>query len=169
MLNRTHCEAQKSVDRAHPFCIATGQIIVHRDEVYARSLERIEIDRERRDESLPLPGLHFGDLASMENNATQDLHVVVAQADGPTADFTDHRKGLGKDIFQGLARLERIPEFLRLGFQAFIRKWADFFLKFADLRDNRLHSLELTLVLTADDLGENRVQHARVILAPAGH
>ena len=38
--------------------------------------QRVEIQRQRRDERLALPGRHFGNLALMQHDAADELHVV---------------------------------------------------------------------------------------------
>src|SRR4030042_1952157 len=43
VLDRPHGEAEEAVDGAHPFRVALGQVIVDRDNVDPRSLERIQI------------------------------------------------------------------------------------------------------------------------------
>ena len=61
--NAADRQAEKLVDRAHPFRVARGQIIVHRHDMHAAPGERVEINRQRGDERLAFAGGHFRNLA----------------------------------------------------------------------------------------------------------
>jgi hypothetical protein len=43
--------------------------------------ERVEIDRQRRDQRLAFAGLHLGDLALVQDHAADQLHVEMALAE----------------------------------------------------------------------------------------
>ena len=57
------------VELAHPLGVAFGQIIVDGDDVNAAPAECIEIDRKRGDQRFAFAGLHFGNLALVQNHA----------------------------------------------------------------------------------------------------
>ena len=57
-------QAEEAVDLAHPLGVALGQVVVDGDDVDALAGERVEIDRQGRDQRLAFAGVHFGDLAS---------------------------------------------------------------------------------------------------------
>ena len=71
-------EAEELVDLAHPLGVALGQVVVDGDDVDAVAGERVEVAGERGDEGFAFAGLHFGDLALVENHAADELHVEVA-------------------------------------------------------------------------------------------
>ena len=73
--NHADGQAEKLVNRAHPFRVARGEIIVHRHHVDAAAGERVEINRHGGDERLAFAGGHFGDLAQMLGDAADELHV----------------------------------------------------------------------------------------------
>ena len=56
-------EAEVAVEVPHPLRVAAGEVRVHRHEVRALAGQRVEIERQRRDERLAFAGRHFGDLA----------------------------------------------------------------------------------------------------------
>ena len=55
--------AEEAVNLAHPLRVATGQVVVDRDDVDALALERVQIGGQRGDERLAFAGLHLGDAA----------------------------------------------------------------------------------------------------------
>ena len=69
--------AKEPVDAAHPLGVAAREVVVDGDDVDALALERVEIGRQGRDERLAFAGLHLGDLAAVEHDAADELHVEV--------------------------------------------------------------------------------------------
>ena len=98
-------QAEEAVDLAHPLGVAFGEVVVHRDDVNAAAGKRVQVAGKRRDQRLAFAGLHLGDLALVEHDPADHLHVKVAHADGAPARLADDRKGLGQDVVQrGLFR-----------------------------------------------------------------
>ena len=64
------------VDVPHPLRVAAGQVVVDRDQVRAAAGERVEVERQRRDQRLAFAGGHLGDLALVQHDAADELHVV---------------------------------------------------------------------------------------------
>ena len=95
-----HGEAQEAVDPPHPFRVAAGEVVVHRDDVHALAGERVEVGRQRGDERLALAGAHLGDLALVQRQAADELHVEVAHAEHALRGLADDREGLGQDLFE---------------------------------------------------------------------
>ncbi len=62
--------------------------------------ERVEIARQRGDESLAFAGLHLGDLALVEDHATDHLDVEVTHADDAAAGFANYSEGFGEDVVE---------------------------------------------------------------------
>ena len=54
-------QAEELVDAAHPFGVALGEIVVDGDDMHALAGERVEVDRQRRDQRLAFAGAHLGD------------------------------------------------------------------------------------------------------------
>jgi hypothetical protein len=78
-----------SVDLAHPFGVALGEVVVDGDDVDALAGERVEIDRQRRDQRLAFAGAHFGDRAVVQHHAADQLHVEMAHAEHALGGFAN--------------------------------------------------------------------------------
>ena len=65
------------VHRAHPLGVTLGQVVIHRDHVHALAGQGVEEHGQRGDERLALTRGHLGDLALVEHDAAEELHVVV--------------------------------------------------------------------------------------------
>ena len=63
-------KTQEMINLTHPGRIAFGQVIVHRNDIDAFALQRVEINRKSRCQGFPFPGLHFSDLPLMQNDPT---------------------------------------------------------------------------------------------------
>ena len=68
-------QAQKPVNRAHPFAVARRQVIVDRDDMHAAAGQGVEINRQGGDQGLAFAGGHFGDLALVQGDAADQLDV----------------------------------------------------------------------------------------------
>ena len=117
VLEDADAEAQRVVDGAHPLRIALGQVVVHGHHVHALALQRIEVEGQGGRQGLALTGLHLGDLALVENDAAQHLHIEVAQADAPFGNLPHNGERLRKDILQRLPRAQAREELIGLGSQ----------------------------------------------------
>ena len=105
-MNGADREAQARVERAHPFHVAAGQVVVHRDDVNALAFERVEIRGQRGDERLAFAGDHFGDVAFVQDHAAEHLHVVMPQAEEPAAALAADGKGFDQDVVERFARCQ---------------------------------------------------------------
>ena len=90
---------------AHPLGVALGEVVVDGDDVHAAAGQRIEIDRQRRDQRLALAGLHLGDAAFVQDHAADQLHVEVPLTDRP----------LGRLAYGGEGRHQQVVERCALG------------------------------------------------------
>jgi len=71
-------ETKKTINAPHPFGVARGEIIVDRNHMHAASRERVEIDRQRRDQRLTFAGFHLRDLAFVQDHPADQLHIEMA-------------------------------------------------------------------------------------------
>ena len=115
MHDAAHGEAQELVNLAHPGGVALGQVVVHRDHVHALAFERVQIDRQGRDQGLAFAGRHLRDLALVEDDAADKLHVVMALAERALRGFARNGEGLDEQVLQGLAVGNTLPVFGGLG------------------------------------------------------
>jgi len=162
-------QAEKGVDPAHPFAVALGQIVVDRDQMGPLAGQGVEIEGHGGDQGLAFTGGHLGDLALMEDNGAEDLHVVGDHipgdlltpdqpflADKAAAGLLDHGVGLGEQVIKSLAGIEPVFELVRFGLQFIV---AELFIrgrKGVDLVDERIEAPDLLLVTgPADQFGKN--------------
>ena len=113
-LDRAHGQAQRHVEPAHPLHVATGEVIVHGDDVYAPPFQGIEIGGQRGDERFALAGDHFGNVAAVEDDSPHELHVVVPQAQVPAAGLAADGEGLNQQVIDRFAAGQPLAEFGRL-------------------------------------------------------
>ena len=92
--------AEIIVDLTHPLGVAPGEIVVDRDDVDAVAGERVEIDRQGRDQRLAFAGFHLGDHAAMQHDATHQLHVEMALTEGALRRLAHRRKGFDEQIVE---------------------------------------------------------------------
>ncbi len=159
VLDDSDSHAEEAVDPAHPFGVAARQVIVHRNDVDALALERVQVGRQRGDQRLAFAGLHFRDLAFVEDGAADELHVEVPHLEGAPPGLPDHRKGLHQEIVEGLALRDPRPELSGLFAKLVVRQGRDRLLERADLAHNWTQAFEIAFVLGADDFREEVLDH----------
>ncbi len=91
------------VDRRHPFAVAAGQVIVDRDDVNALAFQRVEIGGQRGDQGFAFAGDHFGDVAAMQHDAAEHLHVEVPHVLRAPAGLAAGGERLGQQIVERFA------------------------------------------------------------------
>ena len=115
-------EAEELVDLAHPFGVALGQVVVHRDDVDALAFERVEIDRQGGDQRLAFAGLHLGDLALVQDHAAHELDVEMALAERALGRLAHRGEGLDQQVVEGLALGQALAELGGLGAQLLVAR-----------------------------------------------
>ncbi len=103
-------EAKETVDAPHPFRIATRQVVVDRDDVYALAGQRIEVGGQRGDQGLALAGAHFGNLALVQHRGADQLHVEVAHPQHAPAGLAHHRERFRQQAVERLALAQALAE-----------------------------------------------------------
>ena len=87
--------AKKIIDGPHPGGIAPRQIVVHGHQVHRITSQRVEVGGQSRNQCLALTGAHFRNLAFMEDDAADQLHIEMPHTQCPLARFANRRKRLG--------------------------------------------------------------------------
>ncbi len=152
-------EAEETIDPAHPFGVARGQIVVDGDQVHALAGDGVEIGRQGGDQGLALARAHLGDSAFVQHHAADHLHVVMPLAQAPHRRLADHREGLVHHRFQGLPLGVAGPEFVGLGAQRVVGEGRDLRLQGVDRRHLAQHRADLAVVGRAEDFFQ--VEHER--------
>ncbi|MBS1216100.1 MAG: hypothetical protein H6R20_1074 [Proteobacteria bacterium] len=127
--------------------------------MHALAGERVQIHGERRDERLAFAGAHFGDLAVVQDDPADQLHVEVPHVQRALGRFADHREGLGQELVEGRAVRVALPEFLGLCAQRVVRQRLDGRLERVDLRDRLPVLLQQPIVARAENGLENVGNH----------
>jgi len=150
----------EAVNLAHPGSVALCEVVVDGHDVDAAPAERIQIGGECRDERLSLARLHLGDRASVEHDAADQLHVVVALSEGSLGGFAHGGERLGQEIVQGLALFETLPELARARAQRRIGELGTLRLEPVDPLDGGFELLDQPVVRAAEDLLDD-AEHLR--------
>src|SRR5205807_2838644 len=100
--NDSNTQPQKAVELSHPFGIALGQVIVDSDHMHAVSGERVQVNGKGGDQGLAFTGLHFSNIATMQDDAADKLDIEVAHVEHAPASLTRNRKSFRKNLFQNL-------------------------------------------------------------------
>jgi hypothetical protein len=94
-------EPEEVEDGTHPLRVAPGEVVIDGDDVNAPPDHGVERSGERRDERLPLAGLHLGDLSLVEHEAAHQLDVELAHPEGSLHRLATHGEDLGGDVVEG--------------------------------------------------------------------
>ena len=116
-IDAVHGQAEKAVDRPHPFGVALGQVAVHGDQVGPAPGERVQVQGHRGDKGLPLAGGHLRHPAAVKLRGADQLHVVGDHVPNellsrdldllshqPPARLLDDGKRVGEDLLQHLRK-----------------------------------------------------------------
>ena len=125
MLERPNAEAEVVEGTPVPLGVALGQIVVDGDQVGALALQGVEIEGKGSHQGLALARLHLGDLALVENDAAQELHVEGSLADGAADGLPGDGEGLDQKVVQRLAVVQAAAELVGLGPQLVVAEGLD--------------------------------------------
>ena len=84
--------------------------------------QRVEIDRQGRDQGLAFAGLHLGDHAAMQHDAAHQLHVEMALAERALGRLAHRGEGLDQEIVELGAVGEPLLELRGAGAQRLVRQ-----------------------------------------------
>ena len=134
-------EPEQRVDGAHPACAHSGEVVVGGDEVPAAPLQGVQHERKRRHQRLALAGLHLRDLPAEEHRAADQLHVVVALAEGPLARLAHERERFRHQGLQRFSALGARPQLIQLAAEGRLGQAFELPLERVDLGDQRFAQL----------------------------
>ena len=156
-----HGHAEELVDAPHPLRVAAGQVVVDRDDVDALAGQRVQVDRQRGDQRLPLAGLHLGDAAAVEHHAADELHVEVPHPEHALARLAADGERLGEEIVQRLPFVEPAAKLGRHLAQVGVRLGLHRRLELVDPLDDWAHPLDDPGVLGSEYLLGDEADHGR--------
>ena len=118
--HQAHGQAQETVDLAHPFAVAAGQVIVDGDYVHTVAGQGVQIHRHGGHQRLAFTGLHLGDAGAVQHDAADDLHRVGLHADHAPVGLAADGKRFRQQIVQRLAFGQPVLEFAGLGLELLV-------------------------------------------------
>ena len=113
--------------------------------------ERVQVEREARDERLALAGLHLGDVAFVEDDPAHHLDVEHALVGLAHARLADGRVGLEEEVVELLAVVEPLAELGGLRAQLGVGERLELGLERRDVRSLLLHALGAAALAEAED------------------
>ena len=103
--------------------------------MHALARERVEIDRQGRDQRLAFAGLHLGDHAAVEDDAADQLDVEMALAEDALGRLPHRGEGFNQDVVEVFALGQPVLEELGAGAQPLIVERSHLRLERVDLVD----------------------------------
>ena len=159
VLDHADRHPEEAVDTAHPLRVAAGEVVVDRDNVDALALERVQIGRERRDERLALAGLHFGNLAAVEDDTADELDVEVPHVQHAAPGLAHDGERFGDQVLERRSAGEPLPELGGLASQPVVGQALDFGFLGIDLGDERPDAFQLAVIRRADNFRQEGVDN----------
>ena len=93
-------QAEEIVDLPHPVGVTPSEVVVNRDDMNALAGECVQIDGQRGDQGLALPGLHFRDFTVVQHHAADELHVEMPLSERAAAGLPDHGEGFREQVVE---------------------------------------------------------------------
>ncbi len=165
--DETDLETEPTVHPSHPDGVATGEVVVHRDNVHALTAQRIEIDGQSRHEGLALAGAHLGHPAGVQRGAAHELHVVVTLAEHPRGGFAHDGECLDHEVVEGFATVESRAEFDGLCPQGIVAESGNLPLTGIDVGNECGEGLDALALSCPQDAVENRHEPISLTVAPS--
>ena len=154
-------QPQEGVDLPHPFGVALGEIVVDGDHVHTARGHGVEINRERGDQRLAFAGLHFGNLAFVQDHAADQLHVEMALADGALGRLAHGGEGRHQDVVERGAFGDLFLESVGARPQRLVGERFQLRLQRVDLGHPRLIAADPPFIGGAEQLAGNGADHRR--------
>ena len=152
-------EPEEAVDLAHPLGVALGEIIVDGDDMNTTASQRVEIDRQSRDQRLAFAGLHLGDLALVQDHAADQLHVEVPLPDGALGRLAHGRERRHQDVVERLAFGELLLEGNGARAKLLVGERQQFRLERIDCVDPRLILAHAPVIGGAEEFSGDSAKH----------
>jgi hypothetical protein len=122
--------------------------------MHALAFERVEVGGKGGDERLALAGAHLGDLAVVQHDAADELHVEVAHANGALAGLAHDREGVGQNVIKRRAVLQLLLELGGHAFEVIVGERVYLVFKPVDTVHERADALEVALIGIAKHFGQ---------------
>ena len=154
VLDRADGDAEPVVDGPVPLRVALREVVVDGHEVHVLAGERVEVERQARDEGLPLARLHLGDVALVEHDPAHQLDVEQPLPRLALARLADGGERLEEDVLELLAVLEPLLELRGLREQVGVAQRLEVGLERGDVRRLLGEALDAPTLADAEHLLE---------------
>ena len=154
MDNGTGGQPEETIHLAHPLNVAAGQVIVDRDHMRALAGQGVQIEGRGRGQGLAFTGLHLGDPALMQDNAADQLHIVMPLAKHPAGGLANHGKGLRQQVVQRFPLGNPLPELDSLTGEFRVTERLNGRLQIVDPGHGTAQLFDNSVVFAAKNLGE---------------
>ena len=172
VLDAADRKAEELEHAADPLGVAEREVVVHGDELAVVAGKRVQVQRHGGDERLAFAGGHFRDLALMEHDAADDLHVerdhvphevvaadLVGAPDHAAAGVLHDGERLAHHGVERFALGVAVLELLRFGFQLLVGERLVRFLQGVDLRHQGTQAFHVAFRFAAEYLLNDRSKH----------
>ena len=106
MLKNAYRRAQEVVNLSHPLGVPSGQVVVYGDDVHALAGQGVQVRWKRGHQRLAFTRPHLRDLAIMQNDASDHLHVEMPHAQRSFGGLPDCGKHLGDKVVKLFAGVQ---------------------------------------------------------------
>ena len=148
-------QAEPAVEPSHPLGVTGGQVVVDGHHMDAPLVEGVEVDGQRGDEGLSLPGLHLGDPPEVQRHAAHELDVEMTLPQHPPGCLPHHGVGLDQEVVERLALVQAFPELHGLVGQLGVAERLHLGLQGGDGLDELGQATDLLTLARLENFGED--------------
>ena len=105
---------------SHPLSITFCQIIIDSNDIYAFSIQRVQIRRKRGYERFSFSCLHLCDTSLVKDNTADNLYSVMAHAQAPECSLAHDSVRFRENIVQCLPLRQTLLKFSCLSSEFFV-------------------------------------------------
>ena len=163
MRNETDRKSEVAIELAHPLAVAACEVVIDRDDVDPLALQRVQIDRRRRDEGLAFTRTHLCNPPLVETDAADHLHVKMPHTEHAARGLAHDGKRLWQDLLHRHALCELLAKFARVTREFVIREVHHRWLERVDLLNNATVAGNLLVIVVAKEAFENRRYSEQVV------
>ena len=136
-------ETKKLVDLPHPLGVTARQVVVDGDQVHTTAGEGIQVHGQSSNKRFTFTCLHLGDFTLVQDNATDELNIVVTHLDPAPTSFTHNGEGLRQEVIERLPVARALAQLIHAHAQLGIGVLFELRLERRDQSDPSLIQLEL--------------------------
>ena len=152
-------ESECVEDPSHPSGVSFGEVVVDGDDVDSFFVERVERGGQGGDERLAFACFHLGDVAFVQGDSSDDLHIEVGLLECARRRFAHEREGLWEERVEGASLLALLSEFVDLFFEVAIGELSRLGGELGGLYEEGFEGFKGTFVCRAKEAEEGGGKH----------